>query len=332
MAFWIVVFAGCALVIAFAGWRLTLAVDTIADRTGVGRAFLGMILVATVTSLPELSTGLSAVLVVRSADIAVGDVVGSCVFNLLLFVLADVASGKRAFYGALSASHFLTAAASIVLVGVVALAILTPISSFAVAHVGAVSFALVLLYLGAARLLYAVETRATPALDAPDRSGRAPLGAAIVQCIVAGLAVTAGGALIAVSAGEISERLELAQSFVGVVFVGAATSLPEAVSVIAAIRLKAYDLAAGNLLGSNMFNVLILVADDIAYLDGPILEAAVPSLALAPIVAMVMTGVVIVAIGYGQRTRLAPVDAAAGLALTLLFAFNTYLAATGVGP
>lgn len=126
MLAWIVSFLIAAAVIAWAGWRLIQAVDLIAERTGLGRVFLGMILVATITSLPELATGISAVVVAQAPDIAVGDVIGSCVFNLLLFAVADAASPKLAFYGSLRPSHNLTAAFGVVLLGVLAIAILAP--------------------------------------------------------------------------------------------------------------------------------------------------------------------------------------------------------------
>jgi cation:H+ antiporter len=72
--------------IGFAGVRLSYYGDIIAEKSGLSRGWVGLILLATATSQPELVTGLSSVTVARVPDIAVGDIMGSCVFNLLLAV------------------------------------------------------------------------------------------------------------------------------------------------------------------------------------------------------------------------------------------------------
>ncbi len=75
-------FVLCAGLIGIAGVRLSRYGDAIAGHTGLSRNWIGLVLLATVTSLPELVTGLSAVTLAAAPDIAVGDVLGSCVFNL----------------------------------------------------------------------------------------------------------------------------------------------------------------------------------------------------------------------------------------------------------
>ena len=79
-----------ALVILIAGSRLSFYGDVIADRSGFGRTWVGVILMASVTSVPELATGISSVTVVGSPDIALGDVLGSCMFNLVILALVCV--------------------------------------------------------------------------------------------------------------------------------------------------------------------------------------------------------------------------------------------------
>lgn len=330
MILWTTVLVACALVIAFAGWRLTRAVDAIAEITGLGRAFLGMILVATVTSLPELATGVSAVAVAHAPDIAVGDIVGSCVFNLLLFVLADAVSGRTGFYASLQSSHTLTAAMSILLLTIVVTVLLTPeLARLSLGHVGLSSLLLVGVYLGAARMLHTAEARAKTTTQHRDESSGTSLRAAIAVTLTAGLAVIIAGSLIAISADRIAELAGFSHSFVGVLFVGGATSLPEVVSVLAAIRLKAGDLAAGNLFGSNLFNVLVLAADDAAFTEGPLLSQASPELAGTALVAIMMTCVVVMALQFVRRSENRErIDYYAGAALLALFAFNIWLVST----
>ena len=321
----IILFAGSAAAIAVAGWTLVSAADVIAERTGLGRAFLGMILVATITSLPELSTGLSAVTIARSPDIAVGNIVGGCVLNLLLFAMADAASRGVAFYGRLSSSHNLTAAFGVILLGLLALSIVAPETArFSIGHVGVYSVLLALLYFAAARLLYAVNVEATPAtMEAAPR--RMSLRTAVIRCVASGFAVTIAGIVLAVSASRIAEEAGIAASFVGTVLVAMVTSLPELVTTLVAVRMRSFDLAAGGLLGSNLFNMVVLVVDDIAYLDGPLFAAASKSLAISPIVAMVMTAVIMAALNYVKRTKPHPVDLWAGSSLGVLYLLNAWL-------
>lgn len=326
MSLAIALFAACALVLAIAGWKLIEAVDVIAERTGIGRAFVGMILVASVTSLPELSTGVSAVAIAGAPDLAVGDVIGSCVFNLLLFAVADFASPKVAFYGRLSSSHNLTAAFSVILLGVFGLTLLAPATArFAIGHVGVYSILLALLYVVGARLLYAVDVRSAPEAEDTPAQARLTLRAAAVRCAIASVAVIIAGVALAVSAERIAEAAGFTDSFFGVLFLAAATSMPELVALLAAIRLQAYDLAAGNLLGSNLFNMVVLVIDDIAYVDGPLLASAAPALATPALVAITMTAVIMAALNFVRRTTPHPVDAWAGLALVALYLFNAWL-------
>ena len=80
----------CVVIITIAGIKLSQYGDAIADKTGLGGTWIGVILLATVTSLPELVTGISAVTYANAPDIAVGDVLGSCVFNLLIIVILNM--------------------------------------------------------------------------------------------------------------------------------------------------------------------------------------------------------------------------------------------------
>lgn len=327
MLLWLTLFLACAAIIGMAGWVLIEATDVIAERTGLGRAFIGMILVATITSLPELSTGVSAAAAAHAPDIAVGNIVGSSVFNLALFALADAAAPRVAFYGRLRSSHNLTGAFGIMLLGLLALAILAPETArLSIGHVGLYSVLLALLYVGAARLLYAVEVSAAPLAENTDTEPEfMSLRTAITRCAIAAIAVTAAGGLLAISAGEIAAHTGLSQSFVGVLMVAAATSLPELVTVLAAIRLQAYDLAAGSLLGSNLFNMAVLAVSDLFYFDGPLLARASDTLAAPAVIAMIMTAVIIAALNFVRRTVPGPVDIWAGGALIGLYLFNAWL-------
>ena len=91
-------FAICLGLIGWGGFKLSRYGDVIAEKTGMGGTSVGLVLMASVTSLPELVTGISAVSIANAPDIAVGDVLGSCVFNLLIIVVLDILYRKQSVY------------------------------------------------------------------------------------------------------------------------------------------------------------------------------------------------------------------------------------------
>ena len=88
-------FIAAGVVIFFAGRKLSYYGNRIADLTGMGKAWLGLILMAAITSLPELMVGISSSAILESADLAVGDVLGSCAFNLGVLALMDALVPKH---------------------------------------------------------------------------------------------------------------------------------------------------------------------------------------------------------------------------------------------
>ena len=116
----IIGFMVCAGIIFFAGKKLSWYGDKIAEKTGWGKAWVGLILLATVTSLPELLVGVSSSAIVQSADLAVGDILGSCTFNLAILAVLDIFVPRRQhlFYLA-STRHVLTASLGLILIALI---------------------------------------------------------------------------------------------------------------------------------------------------------------------------------------------------------------------
>ena len=98
----------CAIVIIYSGAKLSFYGDKIADLTGMGKAWIGLILMSSVTSLPELITGISSVAIVKAPNLAAGDVFGSCVFNLLILSFLD-ARIKQPILSLVKSSHMVAA-------------------------------------------------------------------------------------------------------------------------------------------------------------------------------------------------------------------------------
>jgi cation:H+ antiporter len=138
-------------------------------------------------------------------------------------------------------------------------------------------------------------------------------------------AVMAGGISLPFLGQQIASLMGWHESLVGNLFVAAATSAPELAVTVAAVRAGALDLAIGNLLGSNLFNMLVLALDDVVYLDGPLLAAGSPMQASSVFTAVMMTGVAIVGLRFRPQTRLFHVIGWTSLALFSLYALNAYV-------
>jgi len=299
-------FAACALVILYAGVRLSRYGDIIAEKTGLGGAWIGVALLATVTSLPELITGASSVLVFDVPDIAVGDVIGSCMFNLLILAFLDVRD-PAPLTARIHQGHVLSAAFGVLQLGLVALAMLAGARAPVVGWVGAHSFLFLAVYVFAIRTIFTFErnrmrdvaeqmTREIRYRDVSLQRAAALFGAAAAGLVAAAAYLPGVAEQFAASAG-------LSESFVGSLLVAISTSLPEVAVSIAAARIGAVDLAAGNLFGSNVLNIAVLGIDDLLYTRGSLLSAVASVHLLSLTASILMTAVAIIGLTYRADTK-----------------------------
>jgi cation:H+ antiporter len=248
MTILILEFIGLALVVAIAGTFLARAADRIAEATGLGRMLIGSLLLASVTSLPELSVDLSAVRA-GMVDIAAGDLFGSSLMNLLILAGLDLAwRGERRMFSREAASHALSATLGIVLTGLAGTAVLTAgrLPPVVWLGIGGWSWALLIAYLLGARVLYldqrisaradreaAAEAEAkgqpTPAEPQPTH-----LGWAVMAFTAAAAVLFFAGPQLSHVAGALAEHTGLGGTFVGTTLVAITTSLPELASSITA--------------------------------------------------------------------------------------------------
>lgn len=315
-------FVLCVCVIGVAGVRLSRYGDAIAALTGLSRGWIGLILVATVTSLPELATGLSAVTVAVAPDIAVGNALGACVFNLATLALIDVSYRKGAVYALAGNGHVLSAGFGVILLASAALAVLLTMQGMmpSIGHVSFASLGIFVMYLVAMRALYLTEQRNTSAIAAA-RSGLT-LKAALMGYGVASAVIVGAGIWLPLISVELARVMGWSHSFVGTLFVAFATTVPELATTWGALRIGAIDMAIGNLLGSNLFDVLILAIDDFAYLPGSIYAHVSPVHAVSAISASLMSGVVIVALAYRPVSRAWHIASWASISLLILYLLN----------
>ena len=152
-------FALCALVIARAGYVLSSSADRLAEAYGWGRGWVGLALLASVTSLPELASGISAVVLIDAPNLAVGNALGACIVNLGFLVIVDAVQRHQPIYRDASATHLLSAGFGVVMLGLVALSLLVGRRVPSLFEVSAFSPLLFALYLLALRSVRRTSSR-----------------------------------------------------------------------------------------------------------------------------------------------------------------------------
>lgn len=291
---WLVIqFAVCALLIALAGFVLSHSADQLADVHGWGRGWVGLAMLATVTSLPELVSGISAVAWVEAPNLAVGDALGSCVFNLAFLVVVDALQRRQPMYAEAGTVHLLSAGFGVVMLGFVAMSLMLGSQLPALGHVAWSSVVMVVLYVLALSAVQRSE-RPVPVVGATADPAHSDGSRQWRRFAVAALAVSAAGAWLPEVADRLAYATGLSRSLVGTLWLALATSLPEIAVTLASLRLGKLDLAIANLFGSNLFNVVVLSIDDAFYRKGPLMAAAAPVHVGTAVAAMTMTGLVIV--------------------------------------
>ena len=307
------VFLTSAVVIVYAGTKLSRYGDQIADLTGLGGLWIGVVLMAAATSLPEIFTDVSAALI-DAPNLAAGDLFGSNMAKMLILGIIDLMHRQKRVWQQAAFEHALSAGLAIFLTGLAAFFILLGID---VKHagVGLGSMLLMVFYLLGMRVVFRQENgrrwkreheavvEAQVQEEAKRMTKREGLRLASIGFGVATLALLAAAPFLASSAEQIAKQSGITDTFVGTSLVGITTSLPELVTTIAAVRLGAFDLAVGNLFGSNAFNMAAFFFVDTAYGGGPLLDAVSDAHALTALWSILLMSIALMGIMYRVEKR-----------------------------
>ena len=354
---WLQLAAAVALIVVAATF-LARSADVIADKTGLGRSFIGVAMLATATSLPELGTGVSAIVLVNESDLAAGDAFGSNLFNLFIIGLLDIYWRKGPLLTFVSYTSALVGALGGLLIGLGAIAMIIHSLAVSVAdwRVSPVSPLMLAGFLVAIFLVHRSErsreretssdedeaapaaapyreNKAAPAAEPSRQNEAAPAaepsyeGESLARAFAvyaASAAVVVGAAVwLAYAADGVATEMGWAASFMGTQFLALSTSLPELAASFAALRLGAPDMAITNLLGSNIFNMgVVLFVDDLAFADGAIWARIDEIHLLTAVVGVIMTAVAVTAIltPNDERRRRSPYSVEAAALVVLYIA------------
>jgi cation:H+ antiporter len=303
------IFAGAATLVWIAGISLSAYAKTIAERTGAEQAFVGILLLGVVVSLPEMATTVAAA-ALGDASLAVNTLFGGIAATMAIIAVTDALTGSEAL--STDISHpvvllqgilvilFLTVAASGIVVG-----------DTAIGTLGVWTTALFVLYVlfifivkryGESQPWTARDKKSTESTKrrraGQEQDGRSLL-TIVLRTAVAAAVILLSGFVLAISSNALAEQTGLGTSFVGMLLGGVVTSLPEVTTTLAAVRLAQYEMAFADAFGTNLFSVMMLVVADLAYDKGPILNDVDRFSLFAALLGILLTAVYLV--GFVER-------------------------------
>lgn len=307
----VALFAGCALVIGVVGTRLTGVVDTLADRTGIGEAIAGAVLMGMATSLSGIVLSVTAAWK-GQPELAMSNAVGGIAAQTLFLTFADAALRRvNLEHAAASIGNLAQGTLLMCLLGMLLVARYSP--EWTLWGIHPVTPLLFLGYVYGLRIIDEVRsqpmwmprrTRETRE-DAPDdEAQRYSLTRLWGAFAALALLLGVSGWVMEKAATTLATETGMSQTAVGILLTSVATSLPELVTAVAAVRRGALTLAVGGIIGGNAFDTLFAAASDIAYRDGSIYHAVSEQTLLWIALSVLMTAVLL--LGLVRREKHGP--------------------------
>ncbi len=298
--------------------KLAHYVDLIDKKSNLSGAFIGGVILAAVTSLPELFTSISAVTIVNQPKMVIGNILGSNIFNMFVLGVLTLFAAKKFSRATVGKSHIPTAVFTLVLFILMAVPVYFQ-KDYTYFNISIYSVIIIALYALSIRFM-AGDTASE------DGESDSPLTLKQIGIRFSALAVL----LVSVSIGitkvtdMLEKELSLGATFAGAVFLGVATSLPELTSSIALVRKGNFNACVGNIMGSGIFNFCILAVGDLIYRKGSVYSSDTQSKLLVVLgsvsAILVVVTLVIKSKSENGNKKLVPLYALLGAGITLSYA------------
>lgn len=261
-----------ASIVVFLSIKLAKYVDLIDKKTNLSGALIGGILLSAVTSLPELLTSVSATVWLKNPDLCLGNILGSNIFNLTIIGILMVFFVQSFLNANIGKSHTYTAIL-VTIVYVVLIVNMVGYLRFEVFTVAITSIIILICYIVSLRVM-AKDTSVKQSEEEVAVDSNLTIKQIMVRFVFASIGLIIASIIITNVTNEISIELNLGAGLAGALFLGVATSLPELSSSISLFKMKNYNVAVGNIVGSSIFNFLILFIVDVVYINGSIYSFA----------------------------------------------------------
>lgn len=306
------IFCLCTAVIAICGSRLAVVADRLADRAGIGEALTGGLLLGAATSLSGSVLSVTAALN-GEADLALSNAYGGIAVQTVFLVIADISYRRvNLEHAAASTQNIIQGSLLVCLLAILLIATYTP--PWTVWGIHPASLLLVAAYGYGMRLVQRARvqpmwhprrTRETRE-DVPDEANRRrKLGRLVLSFALLGGLLAVSGWVMQLVASAFVTRTGLSATIVGALFTGLATSLPELVTTLAAVRRGALTLAFSGIIGGNAYDTLFAAFSDIAYRPGSIYHAMDQLLLFWVALGILMTSVLIMGMMVREKRGIA---------------------------
>jgi len=334
----IVVFLVCTLAIGVFGTWITGVVDQLADRTGIGEALAGAVLLGASTSL-----GGAVLSVVAAwngnADLALGNALGGIAVQFAALAVADFAYRRANLeHAAASAENLMQSGLLIALLALILIAPNLPDVTFWGIHpitpimLALYGYGLAMIRTAHDQPMWLPRRTHETREDTPEDLDKVPaLTPLAVRFVLLMLALGAAGFTMEHAASNIAQTTWFSFAAVGVLFTATATSLPELVTSVAAVRRGALTLAVGGIIGGNAFDTLFTAASDIAYRDGSIYHAMPRSVVFWAALTLLMAAVLLLGLIRREKEGPAGVGVESVVLLALYAAGVALLLGMGTG-
>ncbi len=316
-----------AVILVYTAIKLAEYGDVIAVRTRLSGMFIGTLLIAGATSLPELLSAINAI-GQGVPNLAAGSMFGSAMFNMFVLAILDLLHQNARILRRVAMNHALTASLANLMMGLAVFFILANVD-LKIGWVGADSLIIIVTYIGGVRLLQGGRSALPP--EKIDDTKVPSLRRAGIGFGLATLVLVITTPFLVSSTTTIAQQTGISAGFIGATLLAATTSLPELVTTIAAARIGAYDLAVGNLFGSNIFNMFALGLTDFFYTEGRFLGAIDPAFAMVGLLGLLLTGMGLIGNLARVERRLFFVELDALLIFLGYFAGMYFLYIKGIG-
>lgn len=312
------IFAVAAVMVWIAGTRLSRYADAISTKTGIGQAAIGLMLLAGVTSLPEIGVTVSSAFA-GDKQLALNNLFGSIAMQVAILAVIDFAIGRKALTAVLpETTLMLQGVLNVLLLAFAAAAMV--VGDILIFGVGAWSTACLFAYVGCVWMLSSSRGR-SPWL--PGREGQLdedvlrqaearaerekekkheerPLRSTVFRTVIAAAVILMAGYALSRSGSAIAEQTGIGASFIGFVLLAIATSLPELSSALSAARLGRYTMAISDILGTNLINVALIFVIDLTATGEPVLSEAGNFAIFGALLSIVVTAVFLVGLAERQ--------------------------------
>ncbi|KGX90941.1 sodium:calcium antiporter [Pontibacillus halophilus JSM 076056 = DSM 19796] len=294
-----IIFGISAVATYFIASRLAMYGDGISEKTKTSSAFIGFI-IGIAISLPELTASVTSI-AIDSPNLAIGNLLGSNLFNLLALAVLDIVFRRNQIMGQTDEGSklyvFLVIFMTLIVIGGLSFS-----PSGQLFHIGYSSIVLVLVYVGGVKWINRrTEEQVKRKSRRNEKYGNYSYRTMLTRFILFAVLITMIGTSLTISADRIADITGLGTSFIGSFLVGASTSLPDAVSVLTAIKLRNYSMGVSSLLGSNAFNIMLLSFTDAIYLNNSLFNYASPSNLVTSSATVVVTLVLLYSITRKKR-------------------------------